>query len=193
MELKLSEAYLSGALIENTIGLDKKQITETVEINITDKEINDSDLKDLEKAINNLMLTVGYELKEEGITERGSIFKKLIFQSIKYILSDEKEKAFKKLKYSLLNAIEKDDLESNSNKQNQAINQTLKALEKFDNAVIRIGEILVIKTTDSNGKSSLLVESISPELAAELASNPEFLRDPQSVKAFLQQEQVRVS
>jgi hypothetical protein len=73
----------------------------------------------------------------------------------------------------------------------EASSKLIKALEPFESGALRLGELLVVKITQHN-KPYLLVETISPELARELARNPQLLRKPEDVFAFIEQQNQRL-
>lgn len=59
----------------------------------------------------------------------------------------------------------------------------IKATETHKNVAIRIGQLLIIKTTDENGSADLKVETVSPELSKLFNDNPSILDKPKELFA----------
>ena len=61
------------------------------------------------------------------------------------------------------------------------------AVDGHDNAILRMGELIVVKQT-VNGITNVAIETISPELASELEKDPKLLRDPSSLLSMIPPE-----
>lgn len=65
----------------------------------------------------------------------------------------------------------------------------LTSLEGHDNAILRLGELVVVKHTH-NGIGSVAIETISAELARKLESDPELLKNPRRLMAQLSSDSI---
>lgn len=62
-------------------------------------------------------------------------------------------------------------------KRASATAELLSAISQFDEAVMRLGDVVIAKAV-INGKTRLITETISPEMAREFEKNPAIIRNP---------------
>jgi hypothetical protein len=67
-----------------------------------------------------------------------------------------------------------------------SVKNIVNSLENVNNAVLRVGKIVVVKITDYNGDVSVIANTVSKKLKNRLDEDPNFLKDPQAVATFLQ-------
>lgn len=66
----------------------------------------------------------------------------------------------------------------------------LKAVENFDNIVLTLEKIMLVKYTAPDGKTKTIVRTVSTKIQNKLESTPYILDDPRALLAFLQEETV---
>ena len=67
-----------------------------------------------------------------------------------------------------------------------SVENIINSLENVNNAVLRVGKVVVVKITDNNGDVSVIANTVSKKLKNRLDEDPNFLKDPQAVATFLQ-------
>ena len=67
----------------------------------------------------------------------------------------------------------------------QATAHVLSAVEDFDNIILLLGQLIVVKYIDNKAESNLITKAISLKLQNQLSSNPTLLSDPSSLISFL--------
>ena len=70
-------------------------------------------------------------------------------------------------------------------KRANATANLLKSIEPYENAIMRLGDVVVAKST-IDGTPLLLVETVSPKLARELEKQPGILNDPKKFMNFIE-------
>ena len=63
----------------------------------------------------------------------------------------------------------------------------LKSLEPYENAIVRLGDVIVAKS-NIDGKQCLVVETVSPKLARDLEQHPGILNDPKRFIEFVESQ-----
>ena len=180
--------------LDNSIGLKQDLLESVVEINITDSDVNITDIRQVEAASKSLMTALGYTPGSKGDEEYGSFFGRIRFRIARMISPEVKSRLYEESrdlinqgKESVYSRLGHVGVES-TNQMAEATSQLLTSLENIDNAVIRLGKLVVIKLTDEKGKSRIIAETVSLKLQNKMESNPKFLRDPNAVAAFLEEE-----
>jgi hypothetical protein len=69
-------------------------------------------------------------------------------------------------------------------KRARAASEFLKALENTPNAIVRLGDVVIVKAT-VNGQARLVIETLSPRMARELEQNPLMSSDPVAFFALI--------
>jgi hypothetical protein len=150
-------------------------------------DVDDSDAAVAEEAFMAFAALLGVQKIEAIETRRGSIFRRFLafFQNDK--TKQEIESFYKDGKAALrAQQLNKPRSEA-TEKLAVAASTLLASLEGFDNAILRLGELVVVKQTH-NGITNVGIETISPELASKLEADPELLRDPRRLLSMLPQE-----
>jgi len=138
------------------------------------------------KACDEFMEELGFELKSQDEPVLGSFWKKLLYKYKGSGAEDELKKTYSKGKKALeakyLNLPSAEVTEKLAN----ATSKLIEATKSVEEIVLRLGGILFVKT-QKNGKSLIIAETISPELAAKLDANPHLLKDPNQIFDLLSQ------
>jgi uncharacterized protein YjbI with pentapeptide repeats len=189
----LSGAYLSEVYLSETIDSNGVEPTERpaieVEIAIPQEKINDTDLKELRMAIDNLMEVCGFELAREFDPIRGSWWQTLIFWSRNQTTQTVVNRTFQTLKEVFVARSIGIPSAEETIKLTEAVDRVVKMLEPFESAAIRLGKLLVIKG-NLGGKPALRVETISLSLAQKLAENPQLINMPESLLRLIEEEKI---
>jgi len=182
----LLEADLSGADLAGTVMEDvNTKIPAIVEIAIP-HDISLKQTEELLAAVGAFMEACSFEQERVLVTVSGSFFETLKFWSKDERTRKEVAKIYDEGKEALRKAYLDIPGAEATDKLAEASSKIIKALEPFESGAIRLGELLVVKITHQ-GKSYLRIETISPEIARELARNPQLLRKPEEVYAFIEQ------
>ena len=207
-EADLSGAYLSGADLSGAnllganlrwaklLGADLRgtdfPAEATFDIKIFDQEINPSALEELKTAISNYAEAAGYTDPEILSEKQGSFFSRIRYKIARIFTPEVIEEAtqegedfYRRGKENLKAQLEKTGVES-TQKLATATAELLKAAENFDNIVLTLGKLIVVKHTAPDGKTRTIVRTVSTEIQNKLESTPHILDDPKTLLAFLQ-------
>ncbi|CAL2077346.1 protein of unknown function [Tenacibaculum sp. 190524A02b] len=194
-EANLIEANLKGVniletVLENVIFYKSDENNNNIQVNVAiyDEEIPLVNQEEIVNSIGDLMKAMGFKYKEKNEPVFGSFFQDLFFEFVKPIASKLSPLLFERVR-----KIFNKDKESLRDSKNidivKAYSMVVKSLESIDNAVIRIGELILIKKT-INGKSVLISETISKSIANDLDSNPELLSSQDKIIGYLENKGV---
>ncbi|WP_051394518.1 pentapeptide repeat-containing protein [Leptolyngbya sp. Heron Island J] len=179
----LSEANLFGAYLT---------AEETFGIKIFDQEIDPRALEKLKTALSNYAEAAGYTDPEILSEKRGSFFSRIRYKVAKILTPEvmaeaaqEGEDFYRRGKENLKAQLEKTGVESTQKLAN-ATAELLKAVENFDNVVLTLGKLIVVKHTAPDCEPRIIVRTVSTEIQNTLESTPHILDDPRTLLAFLQ-------
>ncbi|WP_207425803.1 hypothetical protein [Pedobacter sp. SYSU D00535] len=140
------------------------------------------------QSVLDLLPSIGFETLFEFESERGSWIKRLIGVSKEAINSEEVRKRLREAEYGIeVNAILKQQSEIDRN-QSEALMNILKSVETIPNAAIRIGSLLVVKLTNTEGEVNVQVRSLSISELFILNKNPELLHKPSQILTAISRE-----
>lgn len=111
---------------------------------------------------------------------KGSWWKKFIARSNKFISSDDVTTRLKEAEYALEVQILKSQSEVDKN-QSEALSNIMVSLKDIPNAAIRIGSLLVVKTTNEAGEVSVIVQTLSLSQLHLLNKHPHLLTQPKNI------------
>ena len=192
IEADLSGVNLSGANLSGAKGINRTFFEDTFSINILDADINPAALERLDRAIAAYIDAAGYTEPEILSEQYGSFFKRLRVKIAKFLTPDVTEGAIREAKdlarrtgESAKAHLEKPAVES-TQQIVTATAELLKAVEEFDNAVLTLGKLVVIKYTDEAGNPQVIARTVSTEIQNQLESSPHLLKNPQAVIQLLQ-------
>lgn len=199
-EANLEKANLVGANLEKAILVganlkDVERLTEVptrywrqrhnrnavVEINIPQSDIEQMTIERLLTAVDDFLGACGFEYEAEEEPIIGSFFERL-----KYVLKGDKtSKELGDIYGKGKTALEAAYIRKPSAETTAALADAAAKLlaqinndHELDEVAIRLGSILIIKTSVS-GTKKLFIETISPEMMIKLDSDPALLRNPQ--------------
>ena len=167
---------------------------ETFSIKVFDQDIDSTAVEDLKTEIANYAEAAGYTDPEILSEERGSFFSKIRYRIAKILSPDvieeatrEGEEFYRRGKEDLKARLEKTGVDS-TQKLATATAELLKGVENFDNIILTLGKIILVKYTAPDGKTKTIVRTVSTEIQNKLESTPHILDDPQTLLTFLQGE-----
>jgi len=99
-------------------------------------------------------------------------------------IRDESRGVYREIKESLRRANVDQPGAAAFEKRAVAASQLLGSLECYDEAVVRLGDVIMVKLLE-DGKSRLVIETISPEVARDLEKNYHLLENPQKTLHYL--------
>ena len=139
------------------------------------------------------MEAFGFELEPEAdpITREGSWFTELAYRTKRALNKTRIAKLFASMKTAIINAVhERADTEA-LQKRAEATKTLLEAMGPFDEAALRLGDVLIVKVKIL-GKTRLHVETISRELRRKLDKNPILLTKPHKLYSMITQAEAIV-
>ena len=150
-------------------------------IAVTDNETNLFDVEQLQDSIGSLMKAMDFSLKAENEPIYGSFFQRLRFKLSNKKAVNELSEIYEKGKTALETKYNKLPEAEASSKLLNAAGSVIQSLEKFDNVVIDLGGILIIKTTIFSGESNLSIRQVDPIIDALLRNQPNLRNDPKGL------------
>jgi len=185
----LTEANLTGTDLTKVTRLGAKlpgaNLPIEVQINIPGDTDFDTEGR-IRDAIGNFMEAFDFELKGKTEPRYGSFFQRLIFWAKDKINEDELEKKYKEMEEVLKVAKTYKPSAEILEKQAAAAGQLLARIKDIPNAVLRLDRVLIIKIT-RQGQPSLMIETLSHEIARQMDENPGSLRTPGHALQFLEE------
>ena len=178
-----------GVVATAFLGAEKIAFQDTcqVEVQITIPGDTDSHAEEqITNAIGNFMEAFDFELKGETEPVYGSFFQRLFFWAKNKITENELEKKVKEMEAALKVANPYKPSAENLEKQAMAAGQLLACIKDIGDAVLLVGRVLIIKTTQQ-GQPSLSVITLSHENARKMDEHPEFLVNPQRALQLLEE------
>ncbi|MBW7855913.1 MAG: DEAD/DEAH box helicase family protein [Ignavibacteria bacterium] len=127
----------------------------------------------------NFFETSGFEISEEGKIKQGSWFKEKVVYKIKNVFrSKEAKEIFDKTKKAIeLQQIEVHQSQANKNNA-EAAAALLTAVKDVPFFATKMGSLVIIKTTDQNGKVQVITRLLTTEETIFYDQNPALLNNP---------------
>lgn len=161
-------------------------------IGIPQKEIDIFTTEHIQNACGEFMEALGFELKTKNEPVYGSFYQQLKFWMKKEKTQKELDDIFQKGKLALETKYLNVPTAEASAKLAEAASKVIESLANIDDAAIRLGAIVIVKTK-KEGKSILLVETVSPTLANTLDSMPNILTNPSAVYELLKVDKIKAN
>jgi hypothetical protein len=162
----------------------ENNITADVFIGIPQEHLSLFDIEAIQNATGDVMEAFGYEMESKDEPVYGSFFQRLKYlfrgEVVEAEAGDLYTKGKKALEAQLLNKPTAEVTE----KQADAVAKLIVALAPIDEAVLRLGTLMIVKI-QRNGIPVIAVETLSPKLAAMMDANPRFLENPRLVFEML--------
>ncbi|MEB2329661.1 MAG: DEAD/DEAH box helicase family protein [Ignavibacteriaceae bacterium] len=127
----------------------------------------------------NFFETAGFEISEEGRIKQGSWFKEKVVYKIRNVFrSKEAKEIFDKTKKAIeLQQIEVHQSQANKNNA-EAAAVLLTAVKDVPFFATKMGSLVIIKTTDQNGKEQVITRLLTTEETIFYDRNPALLNNP---------------
>lgn len=127
----------------------------------------------------NFFETSGFEISEEGRIKQGSWFKEKVVYKIRNVFrSKEAKEIFDKTKKAIeLQQIEKHQSEVNKNNA-EAAAALLTAVKDVPFFATKMGSLVIIKTTDLDGKEQVITRLLTTDETIYYDKNPDLLNNP---------------
>lgn len=127
----------------------------------------------------NFFETAGFEISEEGKIKQGSWFKEKVVYKIRNVFrSKEAKEIFDKTKKAIeLQQIEVHQSQANKNNA-EAAAALLTAVKDVPFFATKMGSLVIIKTTDQNGKEQVITRLLTTEETIFYDQNPALLNNP---------------
>lgn len=162
-------------------------VRRTVPVRIYFSEgLSSAERKSVMSALQNLLAPDGFELAYSLPDEEGSWWKRFLFRSKELLTNDEVTKRLQKAERAVeAKYLDKPQAEAN-NLQAGAAASLIGALAGTEKACIQVGSLLVVKATDTDGKSAVIARTLTQDELRELEENQSILREPQKILEFLE-------
>lgn len=127
----------------------------------------------------NFFETAGFEISEEGKIKQGSWFKEKVVYKIRNVFrSKEAKEIFDKTKKAIeLQQIEVHQSQANKNNA-EAAAALLTAVKDVPFFATKMGSLIIIKTTEQNGKEQVITRLLTTEETIFYDQNPALLNNP---------------
>jgi hypothetical protein len=159
-------------------------------IALPQKELNIFIIESIQNACGEFMEGLGFEIKTQNEPVYGSFFQKIVFIFKSEKTQKEINSLYEKGKDALVaNYLNLPTAEATS-KLSEAAASLINSISDIDEAAIRLGAIVIVKTKKNN-KTILLTETVSPTLATMLDNSPNILTNPRAVYELLQVEKLK--
>lgn len=177
-----------GVLIDTHIELkDSLPIVQTTSkptaeltIYIPDKVVPLLDAEQITNACGDFMEALGFEMETEDEPIYRSFWKKIKFVFSKEASPEELEKLFKKGKRALeLRHVELPTAEQTEKLANAAA-KVVESLEKFDEGIVRLGTLLVLKKK-VDGTPTIIIQQLNQDLIKIFDEKPQLLKSLRTV------------
>lgn len=161
-----------------------KQGYRNFEIRIFDSQVHPATLENLQSAIELFASTLGYEIVATIQNSDVLFLKDIRYKITPQSLTREISKAgikigFEHYRHQNSKKYQTGSLEIEPIKKTaQATADLLSTVEAFDNIILFLGQLVIVKYTDHKSKPNLFAKIISLKLQNQLSSNPTLLSDP---------------
>jgi len=138
---------------------------------------NSEQIKKTYQSVLDFLKTKDFKVETELPDEKGSWFKRLFAKTQDLVKTEEFQEKLSEAEYGLkLHTITKQQSEIDKN-QAEAVSKIIDSMKDIQNAAIKIGSILIVKTTVSS-VPNIAVKNLSLKEMIELESKPSLLRSP---------------
>jgi CRISPR/Cas system CSM-associated protein Csm2 small subunit len=137
------------------------------------------------QSVLDFLVEIGFETSIDFPPRKGSWIKRWISRSVNAMTNEQVTNRLKEAEYAVeVNTILKPQSEVEKN-QSEALVGMIKSLEGIQNAVIRIGSLILVKVTSPTGEVNIQVRTLSIAELHLINKNPMLLEQPQQIlKAF---------
>lgn len=160
-----------------------------VSINLADDNIYEFQIEKILEAVNEFMEAIGCELEAEEEKVYGSFFQNLKYRFKLVKTENEVKNLYDQGKRALKDNHINLSVAKATAELTNAASVLIKSLEGQDQAVIRLGALLLVKVV-KNGEPIVIIETVSPEIMAELNANSSLLRNPETLYDLLTKTQI---
>ena len=177
-DLEKENLSIKEVLYDHLLSSELKSKTQHIPINIYLDTDEPEDIYNAYIAVLDFLENLEFSPTIEFKAIKGSWIKRFIASSKKLMTSEEVTERFKEAEYAIeVNTILKPQSEVEKN-QSEALMNIIKSLDKINNAVIRIGSLLVLKITNKQGEVSVQVRTLTISELHFLNKHPELSNRP---------------
>lgn len=145
------------------------------------------------KAVAELIEHLGFDVSWDLGAIVSSWFKRLFIKSKEALTHPEFARRFDEVEHGLQTyLISKHQSEIDAN-QADAASKVIESLAAIPNAVIKIGSLLIVKNTNSDGQTAVVVKTLTVREMVVLAKRPELLKQPAEILDELGRETIASS
>ena len=160
-------------------------------IRILDSDIDNAELQKLITALDKFAEATGYDELYVTRNDFGSFFRDIRYKIARFISDDIKieaieagQEAYRGAKANVQQRLEKPGVDS-TKQIADATAALIAQVDKYDNAVVQAGKIIILKVTDERGQSRLYTRTVSSELQLLLERSPQLIDNPQDLLRVL--------
>ncbi len=186
--LQLLENELLPLLVQSSYESDHELASKTQYLSVSMYLSGDVDAKielELFLAVKDILNSIDFSIIAHFIPERGSWYKKLFAKSKKSLTQPEVQERLRKVEH----AVELDKIgapQAEITKTNaESLSIIISSLSNYKEGLIRIGPLVVAKTTDELGNEKLLTRTLSANELIAIESNPGVMSEPHQIFASL--------
>jgi len=160
------------------------QVEVPVSINISDSSLSDIIIDEILQSIDDFMNSLGFELEGKNEPIFGSYYQDVSYKSKEDRNDNGVNQQFQETTDEINQVISNQGLLESTERLTETTIKLINSLDKINEGVIRLGIILIVKV-QVNGRSVLIVESMTPEIEKLFAFNSSLIRNPIEVYKLL--------
>lgn len=157
-----------------TKALEGKQLRYEVESSVYIPENDENKAYQLTRALDEMADVLGFKKEDESPPERSSWFKKTLFKTSDEISENKILEIFKRAEFALVE-IENED--SEKTQFSESAKKLIESLKNVESAIIRFGELIIIKDT-FDGEDFFYVDILNSKEKNLVDKHPELLKNP---------------
>ena len=151
------------------------------------KEFSEDNTVKVSQAIKLLTEAFGLEISIEGSPKSGSWFKDWLLKTQELLSEPEVNEKLRKVELALETELLKKKQAEIDKNQAEAVQALIQSIQPTPNAIIQIGSILIVKRTDKDGQSAVIVRNLTSKELITLDEQPSLLQDPNRILKVLEE------
>lgn len=191
----LHKAELYSFLSSISLGSDVEDspLQRFIPVRVYLPEGNPNEVVLVNKVLETIFNMLDVSVSDDFPAETGSWFKRLFVKTSEAITQPEVTERLQKIERSLeLHGLHQPQSQVDKNEA-EAVSIIISSLEKIPSAVIQVGSLVVIKSSDSQNDPHLLVRSLSQQEMIYLEKNQHLLKSPQELFSKLSEVKIETN
>lgn len=163
------------------IPVDQAPLNRYVPVRVYLKEGSGDSVEGISWAVDRVLENISFVVTDDIPEEKGSWWKKWTAKSKAVLTHPEVQERLAKVEQAIELQILHTPIAKIDRDLAGAVAELIKAVENEPEAVLQVGTILILKIKGNDGKSKVMVRTLSPKQLAVIERCPEFLKEPANV------------